>query len=91
MLLVRVIVVLGTSFAASITDPPPSAAPPASSAAGGDRGADASPESNAANPPAAGAGAGVANISAISAPAPSCVSPVCCFVSLRPCFWVFVC
>ena len=63
----------GTSSAASIADLYPSAAMHASSAAGGDRGAGASPASNAANP-GAGAGGGVASISAISAPTPPCVT-----------------
>ena len=51
-------------------------------------GAGASPASNAANPPAAGAGAGVASISAISTPTPPCVSLVCC-CQPSPVFWVF--
>ena len=56
--------------------------------AGSDRGAGASPASNAANPPAAGAGAGVASISAISAPTPHCASLVCGCQS-SPVFWGF--
>ena len=61
-------------FCCEYCRPPPSAAPPASSAAGGVRGAGTSPASNAANPPAAGAGAGVASISAIFAPTSPCVT-----------------
>ena len=58
--------------------------------AGGDRGAGASPASNAANPPAAGAGAGVASISTISVPTSPCVSLVCCCQS-SPVFLRLLC